>query len=65
MYFKEKYKEHNASMNIKTIGVMEGRVPSKVLGHVVQWEEDHQDELLENWEDIKTTGGYHKINPLV
>jgi hypothetical protein len=44
---------------------MEGRVPSKVLGLVVEWAEDHQAELFKNWEDIKTTGEYHKINPLV
>ena len=44
---------------------MEGRVPSKVLGLLVEWAEDHQAELFKNWEDIKTTGEYHKINPLV
>ncbi len=53
------------SINIKTFGVMEGKVPSKVLGLVVEWAEDHQDELLQNWEDIKATGEYHKIDPLV
>ena len=37
------------SIDIKTFGVMDGRVPSKVLGVVVEWAEDHQDELLKNW----------------
>ena len=44
---------------------MEGRVPSKVLGLVVEWAEDHQVELLENWNNIKETGEYIKIKPLV
>ena len=61
MYFNE----HKASINIKTFGVMEGKVPSKVLGLVVEWAEDHQDELFQNWENIKATGEYHKIDPLV
>ena len=27
---------------------MEGKVPSKVLGLVIEWAEDHQHELLQN-----------------
>ena len=44
---------------------MEGRLPSKVLGLVVEWAEDHQDELLKNWDNIRETGEYIKIKPLV
>lgn len=64
-HFHVEYNEFKASIDIKTFGVMEGKVPSKVLGLVVEWAEDHQDELLQNWEDIRTTGEYHKIDPLV
>ena len=61
MYFNE----YKASINVKTFGVMEGKVPSKVLGLVVEWAEDHQSELLQNWNDLKTSGEYQKIDPLV
>jgi hypothetical protein len=44
---------------------MEGKVPSKVLGLVVEWAEGHQSEVLQNWENIKATGEYHKIDLLV
>ena len=44
---------------------MEGRLPSKVLGLVVEWAEDYQEELLQNWNSIKETGEYKKIEPLV
>ena len=69
-HFHVEYYEHKASININTFGVMEGKLPSKVLGLVVEWAEDHQNELLQNellqnWEDIKATGEYHKIEPLV
>jgi hypothetical protein len=32
---------------------------------VVEWAQEHQEELLENWNTIKETGNYHKIEPLV
>ena len=57
--------EHKASINIQTLGIVDGRLPSKVLGLVVEWAENHQDELLENWNTIKETGEWHKIEPLV
>lgn len=38
---------------------------SRFLGLVVEWAEDHQDELLVNWNNIKETGEWHKIEPLV
>ena len=45
--------------------MMEGKLPSKVLSLVVEWAQEHQQELSENWETIKTTGNYKKIKPLV
>jgi hypothetical protein len=31
----------------------------------LEWAQEHQDELLENWNSIKESGKYHKIQPLV
>jgi hypothetical protein len=44
---------------------MEGKLPSKVLGLVAEWAQIHQDELLKNLNDIRETGQWHKIEPLV
>lgn len=44
---------------------MEGKLPAKVMSLVVEWAQEHQDELLENWNRIKETGEYNKIKPLV
>jgi len=44
---------------------MEGKLPSKVMSLVVEWAQQHQGELLENWNRIKESGKYHKIQPLV
>ena len=64
-HFHAEYNEYNAAISINTLGVIEGKLPSKVLSLVVEWAQDHQEELLENWNNIKETGSYHKIKPLV
>lgn len=64
-HFHAEYNEHKVSIRIDTLGILDGKVPSKVMGLVVEWAEDHQDELMKNWESLKTTGEYFKISPLV
>lgn len=64
-HFHAEYNEHKASINIATLGLMEGKLPSKVMSLVVEWAQEHQDELLNNWKNIKETGQYNKIKPLV
>jgi hypothetical protein len=64
-HFHVEYNEYRASIDIQTFGVIEGKVPSKVLGLVVEWAEDNQKELLKNWYSMKNTGEYIKIKPLV
>lgn len=64
-HFHVEYNEHKVSIRIDTLGILDGKVPSKVMGLVVEWAEDHQDELMKNWESLKTTGEYFKISPLV
>lgn len=64
-HFHAEYNEFKASISIKSLGLMEGKLPSKVMSLVVEWAQDHQQELLENWNSIQATGEYHKITPLV
>jgi hypothetical protein len=73
MYFNEhnpphfhiEYNEYKASIDIKNFGLIDGKVPAKVLGLVIEWAEIHQEELLQNWNNIKESGKYIKIEPLV
>ena len=39
-HFHAEYNEHKASILIKSFGILEGKLPSKVLGLVVEWAED-------------------------
>ena len=43
----------------------EGKLPSKVLSLVVEWANEHKEELMENWETLRSTGQYRNIEPLV
>ncbi len=63
-HFHAVYNEYKASIFIDTLGLMEGKLPSKAMSLVVEWAQEHQKELLENWESIKETGDYKKIKPL-
>lgn len=64
-HFHAKYNDYKASILIKTLGLMEGKLPSKVMSLVIEWAQEHQEELLDNWNSIKETGQYRKIKPLV
>ncbi|MBS1257117.1 MAG: hypothetical protein MAG551_00152 [Candidatus Scalindua arabica] len=64
-HFHAEYNEFKAAISIQTLGVTEGKLPPKVLSLVVEWAQEHQEELLENWNSIEETGKYKKIKPLV
>ena len=60
-HFHVKYNEYRAIMNIKTLNVVDGYLPSKVRGLVQEWAEIHQKELLEMWKSKQ----FYKLKPLV
>ncbi|MCW5202112.1 DUF4160 domain-containing protein [Desulfobulbus sp. US4] len=64
-HFHAEYNESKALISIKTLGLVEGKLPAKVMSLVVEWAQEHQEELLENWNSLQETGQYHKIEPLV
>ncbi|MCP4399972.1 MAG: DUF4160 domain-containing protein [bacterium] len=60
-HFHVRYNEYRASVEIKTLNVMNGSLPAKVRGLVEEWAELHQDELLQMWD----TREFHAIAPLI
>ncbi len=64
-HFHAEYNEYRASILIETLGLMEGKLPARVMSLVVEWAQDHQDELFENWQTLRSDGEYHRIKPLV
>jgi hypothetical protein len=49
---------------MRTLKVLEGRIPPRALGLVIEWASQHQQELLENWELARQNQRLNKIAPL-
>jgi hypothetical protein len=63
-HFHAKYGETEALIGIKDFALLEGKLPSKVLGIVVEWASIHQEELLQNWQLATQNQSLNKIEPL-
>ncbi|MFM8952780.1 MAG: DUF4160 domain-containing protein [Planctomycetaceae bacterium] len=63
-HFHATYAEHEAIIDIRTLAVLRGSLPRRALGHVLEWTEEHQAELLENWELCSTLKTPRQIPPL-
>ncbi len=48
-HFHAEYAEHRAVINIRTLEVIDGKLPRRALELVLDWAELHQDELLLDW----------------
>ena len=64
-HFPVKYNESRASVEISTLSILDGEIPPRVHGLVIEWAELHRDELLLNWNTLREAGEYRKIEPLV
>jgi hypothetical protein len=65
-HFHAEYGEFSAQLSIRDLGILEGYLPPKALGLVVEWASVHKEELFDNWENL-TKGGngvFRKIEPL-
>lgn len=62
-HFHIEYQEYEATINIED-GTVTGKMPRRALRLVFEWLDMHKDELLKNWNSIKETGDYSKIDPL-
>ncbi|MCP9757434.1 DUF4160 domain-containing protein [Lacihabitans sp. CCS-44] len=63
-HFHAKYGDYNVVISIENFGILEGSLPPKSLGMVVEWAALHKVELLENWELAKKHQSLIKIEPL-
>jgi hypothetical protein len=63
-HFHAKYGEHQATINIRELEVMEGFLPRRARNLVLDWAELHQAELLTNWDLCRKNQHPNKIAPL-
>ncbi len=48
-HFHARYSGHKASVAVDTLEILEGTLPPRVLGLVIEWAALHRAELLANW----------------
>ena len=63
-HFHAEYGEYEVLVDIHTLGVFAGHFPPRALGLVIEWATQHQDELLEDWENAQSQLPLNKIEPL-
>ena len=63
-HFHARYGEHKVTIKIGDLSILEGSLPPRALGLVMEWASSHQDELTKNWELTQTYQPLRKIRPL-
>ena len=63
-HFHARYGHQKASIEIRSLRVLEGSLPPRVLGLVIEWASQHQEELFANWEAVSHNEPPHRIEPL-
>jgi hypothetical protein len=63
-HFHARYGKDGVVIEIRTLRVLEGQIPPRALGLVVEWASQHQEELLRNWEYASQTKPLGAIPPL-
>lgn len=63
-HFHAKYNEFKAEILIKELSIRKGKLPPQVLGFVIEWPTQHQNELIENWNRMEKGIPFENIEPL-
>ena len=48
-HFYARYGDERATLLVHDLRILEGQLPPRVLGLVIEWAAQHRDELLANW----------------
>jgi hypothetical protein len=64
-HFHAIYNEFAAQISIRCPAVLQGKLPPRVLGCVIEWASLHEDELMRCWEAASTDQPIGKIAPLI
>jgi len=63
-HFHARYAGQKALIGIETLAVLEGSLPPRVLGLVVEWAALHRQDLLDNWGLARRQAPLKAIEPL-
>ncbi|MBS0272756.1 MAG: DUF4160 domain-containing protein [Proteobacteria bacterium] len=64
-HFQAYYGEYEASFSIEPLDLIEGKLPPRIHGLVIEWASMHIKELKDNWDKLQKGQIFKKIDPLV
>jgi hypothetical protein len=64
-HFHAHYNEFAAQISIRHPGILNGKLPPRVLGYVIEWAAQHEGELAQLWEAARSDQPMGKIAPLI
>jgi hypothetical protein len=63
-HFHAVYAEHEVLIDIRSLDIIEGKIPRRALALVLEWAQLHRAELVEDWELCVQKQSPKKIAPL-
>ena len=63
-HFHARYGSHKIAIKIQDFSVLEGSLPPRALGLVMEWAANHRDELMRNWDLSQAEQPLERIAPL-
>ena len=63
-HFHVRYGKHKAVMSVDNLILLQGNLPPRVHGLVIEWASRHQEQLLENWRLASAQMPLLAIDPL-
>ena len=63
-HFHALYAEHEALIDIRNPSVLRGSLPKRALAMVLEWTQEHQEELLAAWDLASRGEPVGRIDPL-
>jgi len=63
-HFHARYGSYKAAIRIADFAVLEGYLPPRALGLVMEWAEIQKDELIKNWNLAREKMSLFPIEPL-
>jgi hypothetical protein len=63
-HFHAKYGEFLAEIEINTLQILRGELPKRAKNLVLEWADEHRDELMQDWELARQKAELKQIEPL-
>jgi hypothetical protein len=64
-HFHAIYNEFAAQISIRHPAIINGKLPPRVLGYVIEWASLHENELAQCWDAARSDREIGKIEPLI